>query len=216
MSEAATLIILAGGRSSRMGVPKRSLRSGGRTLIEGQQERLGARFRETLVVGGAIDGLPGGCRWLPDRTPGCGPLGGISTGLWEAGTDLCLVIACDMPHIRRELAALLLSSASDVDVAVPIVRGYEEPLCAAYRRRCAAAADRLLVEGRRAVRALYGIVSVHRVPESAVRAVDPDLHSFLNLNTPREASVHLEGAAASAVGEGRAPRSSELPSTLLP
>jgi len=189
MNEPATLIILAGGRSSRMGVPKHALHSHGRSILGLLHERLGERFVETLVIGATILGLPAGCRSLPDRHPHRGPLGGIATGLVAASTDLALILACDMPDVAPRLACLVLHEARGVAAAVPVVRGYDEPLCAAYRKTCVPAARRLMKEERLAVRGLYDLVTVRRIPELALRCVDPDLESFVNLNTPRQIEV---------------------------
>jgi len=203
MNEPATLIILAGGRSSRMGVPKHALHSDGRSVLELLHERLGERFVETLVIGARISGLPAGCRSLPDRDPRRGPLGGIATGLDAASTDLALILACDMPDVAPQLARLVLHEARGVDVAIPVVHGYDEPLCAAYRKTCIPAARRLMKEERLAVRGLYDLVTVRRIPEVALRCVDPDLESFVNLNTPRQIEVRQRRLAPAASGHTR-------------
>ncbi|UCF10824.1 MAG: molybdenum cofactor guanylyltransferase [Candidatus Bipolaricaulota bacterium] len=189
MTGRPALIVLAGGRSARMGRPKHTLRVGGARILDRIHRRLGARFAETLVVGGDGVTAPTGARYVPDRWLDHGPLGGIATGLSAMRAELALVVACDMPDIRPGLVDLLLSYGDGVDAVVPVVRGYDEPLLAVYHRRCLEPAARLLGAGIRPVRALYDTVAVHRVPDRDLRRVDPDLRSFTNLNCPADAGV---------------------------
>jgi molybdopterin-guanine dinucleotide biosynthesis protein A len=183
MSDGTALIILVGGRSSRMGCAKHDLRHGAERLLDVTSRRLGDLFEETLVVGGAAIAPPRGARWIPDRWIDCGPLGGLATGLSTMTVPWALVVGCDMPEIRRALVVFLLTRTAGADAVIPVVRGYDEPLLALYHRRCAPAADRLLGAGVRPVRALYERVNVRRIPEAALRGHDPDLASFTNLNS---------------------------------
>ena len=89
-----------------------------------------------------------------------------------------------MPYVVPKLVAHLLSRSGGVDVVVPIVRGYVEPLCAAYRCTCLRSIEELIECGVLKVSGLYQLVNVHEVGESQVRQHDPELRSFVNLNGP--------------------------------
>ncbi|MFO8034132.1 MAG: molybdenum cofactor guanylyltransferase [Candidatus Bipolaricaulota bacterium] len=196
----ATLIILAGGASKRMGRPKHLLPVAGGTLIEAVYGSLCRGFRETVVVGG-VGPLPGGARRVPDGRGPRSPLLGIYSGLVSCHTELAYVVACDMPLVRRELVERVLAAAGGVDVAVPMARGHHEPLCAAYRRTALPLMRRALSREELKITALYERLDIRRVPEPVVRAADPKLQSFVNLNTPQDIA-QLCGAGGSCAGRG--------------
>ncbi len=181
----ATLIILAGGASERMGRPKSLLPVFGGTLIEHVWRSLAFGFRETLVVGGGRDIIPN-VRTVHDVCGPPSPLLGIYSGLRSCCTALAFVVACDMPSVRTELVEQILAAASGVDVAVPVAYGHHEPLCAAYRRTALPQMRRALARDDLKITNLYRSLDVRRVPEPVLRAADQDLRSLANLNTPQD------------------------------
>jgi molybdopterin-guanine dinucleotide biosynthesis protein A len=195
MSENTTLIILAGGESKRMSKPKHLLATAsGKTLIENLHERLSPMFTDSIVVGDDPDLTLFGIRTVRDLYPLRSPLVGIYSGLIASRSDLCFVVACDMPFINLKLIQRLLSCASASDVAVPIVGGYYEPLCAAYRRSTLPTIRVALDRGTLKVTDIYKHLRVQKFGEHIVRGIDPELSSFVNLNTPRELPLlaHLQ------------------------
>ncbi|MGC9530065.1 MAG: molybdenum cofactor guanylyltransferase [Candidatus Bipolaricaulaceae bacterium] len=175
-----TLVILAGGAARRMGQPKHLLPTPWGTTLNVLVGSLGGLFSEILVVG-ASPGGPG-VRAVADLYPARCPLTGLYSGLAASRTGLNLVVACDMPLIRPALARLVLAAAGGVDVAVPVIRGHHEPLCAAYRKRALPVLWAALEEGDYKITSLYSSLRVARLAERAVRRVDPGLDSFVNLN----------------------------------
>src|SRR3990172_5076806 len=107
-----TAAILAGGRASRFdGRDKSALVVGGRSILERQIAVLRRLTDDILVVGGQggqprADGL---VRFVPDRVPGCGPLGGLDAALAAARDDAVVIVACDMPFVTRALLSHLLT-----------------------------------------------------------------------------------------------------------
>jgi len=184
--EPATLIILAGGESKRMGFPKYQLTLDGRDVLTHLNGRLGHLFVETIVVGRDLDFAPEDVRIAEDRFIARSPLVGIHGGLSASRTDLTFVIACDMPYVEPALVSFLLDRADNVDVVVPVVRGYYEPLCAVYRTSCVRSIERLIERGTLKVSELYPLVDERRVDEEQARLHDPLLRSFANLNVPAE------------------------------
>ncbi len=186
MREKATLILLAGGESKRMGCPKHLLPTApGMTLIEHLHRHLSSLFTETLVVGNDPGLQRMGVRTVEDLYPLRCPLVGIYSGLCAARTDLTFVVACDMPFVKPRLVRHLLSLAAEVDAAVPIVNGYYEPLCTAYRKSAIPVIQESLDLGTLKVTGIYEHLRVREVSEHIVRQIDPELSSFVNLNTPR-------------------------------
>lgn len=180
-------IVLAGGQSRRMGRDKALLKVDGETLLDRAIRTMGETARPVFVVADEPNRYRlSDATVVGDEYPGAGPLGGIVTGLRCAGPGLHLVIACDMPFVRQELLALLQSRAAGHEAAIPWIGGRPEPLCAAYDFRCLAPFSRALAEGERAVHRVLGLISAVRVDESELRAIDPALTSFVNLNEPRD------------------------------
>ena len=189
--EPATLIILAGGESKRMGFPKHRLHIDGVDVLSHLRRRLGHLLDEILVAGRDLTDIPQGLRDTEDRYVIRSPLVGIHAGLADARTDVGLVIACDMPHVEPTLVEYILASAQDHDVAVPIVRDYYEPLCAAYRKACIRPIAEMLSAWDLKVSNLYQRVATRTLPQKEILLCDPGLRSFVNLNAER----HLEGAS---------------------
>ncbi len=186
MSENATLIILAGGESHRMGQAKPLLPTPAGTLLDHLYHRLQPLFSETLIVGRFQMPVPVGARFVTDRYSARSPLVGIEAGLTAAVHDLCFVIACDMPFAVPGLVRHLLSCGVNADAVVPVVRGYDEPLFAVYRKRALPVIQAAIEEGVLKVSAIYPKLHVKRIKEDELRNFDQALSSFINLNTPRD------------------------------
>ena len=187
MTEKATLILLAGGKSKRMGQPKHLLLTSQGTLIKHLDLRLRHLFSETLVVGHDLASMQ--LRTVSDLYLAQSPLVGIYSGLLASQTDVNFVLACDMPFVNSALVSHLISYAGDVDVVVPVVNGYYEPLCAVYCKRSIPVIKELLDRNVLKVTEIYSQLLVREVPEQRLRAFDPKLSSFINLNTPRELAL---------------------------
>src|SRR5215470_4644927 len=194
-------VVLAGGRSSRMGTPKSALEWHGSTLL---RRTVGIVARATdgpvIVVraaGQLLPELPAGTQVIDDPRDGKGPIQGIAAGLATlAGrAEIAFISSTDMPFlhpafIRRVLRVLADDAA--VDVALAVARGYPQPLAAAYRVRLAETAERLVKEDRLRPAFLFDECRVERLDDAALRqdpllaALDPDLDSMLNVNDPTD------------------------------
>ena len=122
-----------------MGRDKALIEVGGRALASIAAGALGdAGADDVFVVGGDRDALEGvGLRFVPDRRPGEGPLGGIVTALEAARCEVVVVVACDLPQITGEAVRAVVDALADHDVAVPVVDGRAQHLLAAWRRETA-------------------------------------------------------------------------------
>jgi molybdopterin-guanine dinucleotide biosynthesis protein A len=195
-----SLVINAGGQSRRMGAAKALLPvpPDGTPLIAHIAARLASLATDPLVVVtndpalAQAAQLPPSTIFVADAYPDTGTLGGIATGLQQA-RGWALVVACDLPLVSAALCAMLAKLADEQadeqdrwDAVVPVVDGYEEPLHALYHRRCLPAIEARLAAGQRRVISFMPDVRTLYVPEGQLRAVDPQLHSFFNTNTPEE------------------------------
>ena len=183
--------ILAGGRSSRLGTDKARVDVGGVASIERVRIALAEAGADVVVVGRPGQEPPlGEIPFVTDRHPERCVLAGIVRALELAGPRRAVVTGCDHPLLSADLVRMLLGRAGRGDVHIPLVQGRLAPLVAVYESPAALGPlARRLSEGRLgAVRALNEL-ELDIVPEDAVRAVDPELASFLNLNTPEDLAL---------------------------
>jgi molybdopterin-guanine dinucleotide biosynthesis protein A len=181
-------IVLAGGRSRRFKSDKALLVWGGEPMIVRLVRLLKPEFATVLVVTGptrrytAILDVP----ILEDAVKGKGPLGGIYTGLLASPTEDNLVLACDMPLLDLRVVSLLERERDGCEAVVAEVNGHLEPLLGIYKKSCLARIARSLEQGALAVHDLLASLQTRVIPEARIRAVDPELRSFANVNTQEE------------------------------
>lgn len=182
-----SLLVLAGGESSRMGCPKHLLPACGGTMMDNIINRLGHLFSEVIVAGRGIELNRKDVRVVEDiRLRRC-PLIGILSGMRESNTPNVFVMGCDMPFVKPELIQFLISRKNNnTDVVIPVVRGYFEPLCAVYSCSTSDRISQYLDTGCKKVTGIFKTMSVMEIPESEIKLFDPLLESFINLNTQNE------------------------------
>ena len=196
MADAAG-IVLAGGRSSRMGRPKAALEWHGSTLLRRVSGVVGRAVGGPVIVvrapGQELPPLPADVRVVEDAREGRGPLQGLAAGLAAARdeADAAYASSTDVPllhprFVRRVVDAL----EDDVDVVLPEVGGFPQPLAAVYRTELANVVERLIAEDRLRPAFLFEACRVRRLDadallaDPALAALDPRLDSVLNLNEP--------------------------------
>jgi len=197
MSDSAG-IVLAGGRSSRMGTPKADLEWHGSTLLRRTVGIL-ARVADGPVVvvrapGQPLPGLPPAIEVVDDPREGLGPVQGLAAGLAAVAgrAEIAFVCSTDLPFLHPAFARRVLQAAAGADVGLPVARGYPQPLAAAYRTALAPVAERLVREQRLRPAFLFDECTVARLDDAALRAdpilaaLDPDLDSVLNVNEPAD------------------------------
>jgi molybdopterin-guanine dinucleotide biosynthesis protein A len=192
-----TAIVLAGGRSSRMGTPKALLPFDGEPLIAHVVEALRAWFPEVVVVAARGQDLPP----LPvtlvhDEVAYQGPVSGIYNGLRAAAGEVSFVTSCDSVFLNPEVIDLVLQRIADHDVAVPHWQGRFQPLHAAYRRTVLPYLEEQLERGELRPVQLFDKVATRRIDEQEIRAIDPEGWTFFNMNTPEDYEQALARWAA--------------------
>jgi molybdopterin-guanine dinucleotide biosynthesis protein A len=189
--KSASAIILAGGRSARMGRTKATLRLGSVTLIERTVAELARGFDDIVVVAAPESEdveLPalGAVTIAHDVDAYQGPVGALARGLRAARHEVAFACSCDLPMLRCEAASWLLSLIGDYDAVIPEIGGRLQPLHAVYRRRCADALDAMLAHGEHHLSAIADAVNARIISEAEYRSADPDALSCFNINTPED------------------------------
>jgi molybdopterin-guanine dinucleotide biosynthesis protein A len=197
MRRGCSLVILAGGLSRRMGRDKAALPAGDGTLIEHLARRLAPVVDETIIAGGSGRPALPDVTMVEDRYPGLGPLAGMHAGLLASRSPLVWVVGCDLPDADPRLASLLCGLARDVDAVVPRIDSEPQGVCAVYDRALAPRIEGLLAAGERRVTMLLAASNVRYVTPDELRAVDPELRSFRNINTPDDYRAWLMTQPAS-------------------
>ena len=188
-----TGIILAGGRSRRMGQNKALMRLGDEPLIAHVIRQIESVTDELLLITNEPDlytalKLP----MYPDILPGMGALGGLHAGLTYASNSTVICVGCDMPLLQPNLLSHLTTLLGDHDAVVPCVQAADrsapvfQTLSAVYSKRCLSAVDAMLAAGELRVHALYDRIDVRIVQPHEWQVFDPQGLSFFNINTPED------------------------------
>ncbi|GJL58695.1 MAG: hypothetical protein NPIRA03_15520 [Nitrospirales bacterium] len=194
-------VVLAGGKSLRMGKDKRTLEWGGTTFLDKVCLTLEELFDEIILVT-ATDDYPCGhlpVRLVTDAIPNKGSLGGLFTGIQEASHSSVFVVACDMPFLNPFVISRLCALPEN-DVVMPKLSIGYQPLHARYSKRCSLIMEKMIQEGNLRIQSLIQdpSLSIQFVEEALFHDIDPHGYSFLNINTPadyefaRKAGPHLK------------------------
>jgi len=172
-----------------MGRPKAALDFGGVPLLKRTISELKRRFAEIVVVAAPESedslqmDLPA-IKVVRDETAYQGPLDALRRGLDAISNEIAFACSCDLPLLDSDVAAAIVAMLADFDAAIPIVGEKPQPLHAAYRKRCAGALAALAMRGESRLIAIADAVNTRRISENDLLVLDPQLHSFFNLNAP--------------------------------
>jgi molybdopterin-guanine dinucleotide biosynthesis protein A len=193
-------IVLAGGKSSRLGRNKVVERIGDSSLLERVLSRLSPLSHEMLVVIGKDSSLPQltipGLKIIRDIFPGKGSLGGVYSGLVSSGSFYNFVVACDMPFLNIDLLGYMLTQTECADVIIPrLENNILEPLHAIYSKNCIDKMELLINQNRLSILELFPMVKVRYIEGSEIKKFDPENLSFFNVNTEKDLRKGQELAA---------------------
>lgn len=178
-----TGVILAGGRSRRMGQDKATLVVAGATLFTRTLTLMRRLFPRVIIAGDRPDLVQADLPCVTDIFPGSA-LGGIHSGLSAATTDWIFVSPCDLAFPDAELARFILQHRDGYDVVVPRTPEGFEPVFALYHKRCLPAMERMLTLGNYRIYDLYDQLRVYYLDTEIL----PDgwQRALLNLNSPED------------------------------
>lgn len=182
-----TGIILAGGRSIRYGSNKALEKMDGIPIIERVIRTMNDVFQTLIMITNSPEEyahlrLP----MYRDRITGLGPLGGIYTGLETISNEAGFFVACDMPFLNIDLIRHMVEIRDHFDAVVPRIDWKMEALHALYTKRCLPFIKKLIDAGEYQVVKFYHRIRVRYLEEEEIRALDPQMKSFFNVNKPEE------------------------------
>ena len=185
-----TSIILAGGKSSRLGRCKLSESLSGKSLIEHVIRRLEPISNHILIVTTEEQSrflLTNKAEVVTDLHPGKGPLGGMYTGLLASKSPYSLVVGCDMPFLNINLLRYMIDHIQGFDAIVPRLEMDKiEPLHAIYSRHCADIIQTQLEHDHLKIRQTVDKLCTRYVEREECKRFDPYLLSFFNINSPAD------------------------------
>lgn len=189
---ALTVAVLCGGASRRMGTDKRALTLAGQPMLDRAIARVMPVAATVILASGRDPVRRAGVVTATDEGDARGPLAGIVASLQRSPTELCAVIAADMPDVDTDLLVALTSRCAGHDAAVPLSERGIEPLHAVYARSAlgalrsaAASSDQSVRRALRRLRARYVNATTLGAAPGFAR----------NLNTPADVSRWLADRA---------------------
>jgi molybdopterin-guanine dinucleotide biosynthesis protein A len=192
-------IILAGGKSKRLGRNKINEVIGGITLLNRVVNVLSAFNGEIILVTAEDSSLPDTFTYakiskVQDLYPGKGMIGGIITGLSASKNFYNLVVAADMPFLNPVLIRYMISNAKGNDLVAYKNQNELEPLHAIYTKNCLPILEEIMLKDRR-IFELLGQVKVRYLSPAEINQYDPKKISFFNVNTESDLRIANEIAA---------------------
>ena len=196
-------IILAGGKSTRLGHDKVLETIGNTSLLEQVISCIEPLSKSIIIVTVKERTFPQlanrpKIKVVSDIFPGQGSLGGIYTGLINSDSFYNLVCAADMPFVNVTLLKYLIGMSEGYDFVLPRVNGLLEPLHAIYSKNCIAPIESILKEGKKVIIELIKHVKVRYIETEEVDKIDPGHLSFFNINTKEELELAKKIAAGAA------------------
>ncbi len=195
MKKFGTAVILAGGKSTRMGFDKQFLVINKRRLIDSLRKKLKKEFDEIVVVTNKSQYYLGFTdKITEDKIPGKGPLSGIHAGLVEASSQFVYFIACDMPNINLDYIRFMKDKLKDKNVMACITKfgHWIEPFNAFYSREMIEHIEKHLMKDERSVNSLIKKLPICYIEEEEARRFSPNWDMFLNLNTRKDLEEYLQ------------------------
>ncbi|WP_167553162.1 molybdenum cofactor guanylyltransferase [Evansella clarkii] len=186
----AGLIVLSGGKSSRMGRNKALLPIEGKAMIQRIFDSLGEEFSDRILVTNRPEEyaplLPDDVKIVSDVYPGSGPLSGIHAGLLASAAEYNVVAACDMPYVSKHVAELLVKKSQGFDAVVPRFNRMRQPLFAVYHKSVAGEIEGILEGNDFRVNNLWKKLNTLWLEEDDLSTIPEIERAFLNINNPEE------------------------------
>ncbi len=180
-----TAIILAGGKSSRIGSDqdKAILKLNGKRLIDIVISKLKYIVGDNIIIVGPPEKYPSYKQVVSDLFNQKGFLVGLYSGLKASASRYNLVVGCDMPFLKLELLQYMEDKIDSNDIIIPrYAKSYVEPLCAIYSKDCLGVMKKNIEAGILSIRRIFPYLKVKYIEEKEIKRVDPELNSFFNVN----------------------------------
>jgi molybdenum cofactor guanylyltransferase len=188
-SEKCSGVILAGGMSTRFnGRDKAMIEVNGKRILDHIHAVYSEVFSEIILVTNTPQAyLDWNLLMVSDLFQVRSSLTGIHAGLFYTSRPYAFVSACDAPFLKQELVHLLISQARPgADVVMPETDKGLEPLCAVYSKSCLNSIAVHIRQEKLKIQQVFHKSRINRISEARLRKADPDLVSFININTPED------------------------------
>ncbi|MFZ3060789.1 MAG: molybdenum cofactor guanylyltransferase [Candidatus Methanoperedens sp.] len=196
-------LILAGGRGSRLGYREKALMDiNGKPLLAYVIESL-EKVVDNIIIsvrdraqGELLESRFPGFAFAYDMHKNTGPLAGILSGLLLSRDEFCFIVACDMPFINDKVVKMLFLKSEFHDAAIPKWEdGFLEPLHAVYRCKSMILETKKAIErGETIILAPVFKLKVNYVGINEIKKLDPELKTFMNINTPEDMQKIIKNA----------------------
>jgi molybdopterin-guanine dinucleotide biosynthesis protein A len=177
-----TGIVLAGGKSSRMGKDKGLINLNGELMVNYSINTLKPICSSIIIICNNNDYDHLGYPVYKDIHKDCGPLAGIHTGLFNSKTDNNIVLSCDSPFVPTELLSHLIANSEGCDIVVPTYYKKIYPLTALYKKACIQTFEESLKQKKLKVKKTIELLSTNIVEFSSDMEYVND-KIFTNINT---------------------------------
>ena len=204
-TDSVTGIVLAGGRSRRMGTDKSVLKVNNKTLIEYSIDALRPLCSKVVIISNNRVYDYTGCEVWPDEIAGQAPMIGLWSALKRSVTEFNLVLSCDMPLINTGVLACLLANSEKHDITLPVHdNGLIEPLCGVYKQGAAAVLEKFIAGHN------FRLIDCIRASSYQLIPIGPESmffspHLFLNINSSDDLCTFHSLATAGASTKGGIP-----------
>lgn len=196
MEKFKTAVILAGGKSSRMGFDKQFIKINEKMLLETMISKLKKEFDDIIIVTNKPEQYVGSSyKIVSDEIKGKGPMSGIHTGLKESSSKYVYFVACDMPNINIDYIRYMKNTIKDLDVDACITKvgnkSGAEHLNAFYSRDLVSEIEKLFLKDCRAIVYLTNKVNTLYIEEQDARKYSPNWDMFININTKEDLTSYI-------------------------
>lgn len=180
-------VVLAGGKSSRMGQNKALLKLGDKTMIESVIDNLRPLFNEIILVTNHPEEytMLEDIRFIRDKMilEERNSLVGIYSALIEAHKKHVFVVPCDMPFLNQDLIRYMINESGEEDVLIPFIKEHYQPLHAIYGEGCIEPIEKMLKKRNYRIKDFFQEVYIKTIDEEVISRFSEDLRCFINVNT---------------------------------
>ncbi len=176
--------ILAGGKSSRMGIDKGLIELNGKTIVEHVIGVLKPLFNELIIVSNNPEYSKFGLPVIQDLIKDKGPAGGIYTVLNHTTTEHNFIVSCDMPFITSRAVEFVVEASKDYQITVPVYKQKYEPLFAVYSKSCAQGWEEQMDKGVFKLQLIMNNFETRELNVDGNALFNDDL--FININTKED------------------------------
>lgn len=196
MNKFNTAVILAGGKSSRMGFDKQFLEINKKRLMDEQILKLREQFEEIIVVSNKIDSYYDvNYKIVCDEIKEIGPLGGVHVGLKNAASKYIYITACDMPIINNDYIRFMKEKINDnVEACVTKTGNRIEPFNGFYSVNLIHKIEELIYNKHTSMFSLLSSINTIYIEESDAKKISGSLDMFTNLNDIKDLTSYINYA----------------------